>query len=45
MVKPHSIADQKARMNGFALNLANGGCDADDADFARLNTCPQPQFR
>jgi methyl-accepting chemotaxis protein len=31
--KPHSIADQKARLNGFALDLAQGGPDADDADF------------
>ncbi|MDF0546750.1 methyl-accepting chemotaxis protein, partial [Sphingobium sp. H39-3-25] len=32
--KPNSIADQKARVAGFALDLTNGGPDADDADFA-----------
>ena len=31
--KPGSIADQKARVNGFALDLASGGPDARDADF------------
>jgi methyl-accepting chemotaxis protein len=31
--KPNSIADQKARVNGFALDLTNGGPDADDAAF------------
>ena len=31
--KPNSIADQKARVNGFALDLTSGGPDADDADF------------
>jgi methyl-accepting chemotaxis protein len=31
--KPNSIADQKARVAGFALDLTNGGPDADDADF------------
>ena len=29
----NSIADQKARVNGFALDLSNGGPDEDDADF------------
>jgi methyl-accepting chemotaxis protein len=31
--KPNSIADQKARVSGFALDLSNGGPDADDAAF------------
>ena len=31
--KPGSIADQKARVNGFALDLMSGGPDADDAHF------------
>jgi methyl-accepting chemotaxis protein len=31
--KANSIADQKARVNGFALDLTSGGPDADDADF------------
>lgn len=31
--KPNSIADQKSRVKGFALDLANGGPDAEDADF------------
>jgi methyl-accepting chemotaxis protein len=31
--RPNSIADQKARVNGFALDLTNGGPDADDASF------------
>jgi methyl-accepting chemotaxis protein len=31
--RPNSITDQKARVNGFALDLANGGPDADDASF------------
>ncbi|MBB4097617.1 methyl-accepting chemotaxis protein [Sphingomonas kyeonggiensis] len=30
---PNSIADQKARVNGFALDLTSGGPDADDAAF------------
>ena len=33
VTKPNSIADQKARVNGFALDLSTGGPDADDADF------------
>jgi methyl-accepting chemotaxis protein len=33
-VKSNSIADQKARVAGFALDLSRGGPDADDADFA-----------
>ncbi|MEG3175616.1 methyl-accepting chemotaxis protein [Sphingomonas sp. RB3P16] len=32
-VKPHSIANQKARVKGFALDLTSGGPDADDMDF------------
>jgi methyl-accepting chemotaxis protein len=32
--KPNSIADQQARVNGFALDLASGGPDADDDAFA-----------
>ncbi|MBB4097618.1 methyl-accepting chemotaxis protein [Sphingomonas kyeonggiensis] len=31
--RPNSIADQKARVNGFALDLTSGGPDADDASF------------
>ncbi len=31
--KPNSIADQKARVSGFALDLSNGGPDAEDHDF------------
>ncbi len=31
--KPGSIADQKARVNGFALDLISGGPDAEDAHF------------
>jgi methyl-accepting chemotaxis protein len=31
--KANSIADQQARARGFALDLSNGGPDADDADF------------
>jgi methyl-accepting chemotaxis protein len=31
--KPNTIADQKARVSGFALDLNNGGPDADDASF------------
>jgi methyl-accepting chemotaxis protein len=31
--KPNSVAHQQARAQGFALDLANGGPDADDADF------------
>ncbi|CAN5371775.1 hypothetical protein BH10PSE15_BH10PSE15_02590 [soil metagenome] len=33
--KPDSIADQRARVKGFALDLATGGPDADDADFGQ----------
>jgi methyl-accepting chemotaxis protein len=31
----NSIADQKDRLAGFALNLTDGGSDPDDADFGR----------
>jgi methyl-accepting chemotaxis protein len=31
--KPNSVAEQQARARGFALDLSNGGPDADDADF------------
>ncbi|WP_404373663.1 methyl-accepting chemotaxis protein [Sphingomonas sp. MMS24-J45] len=31
--RPNSIADQQARVNGFALDLNHGGPDAEDADF------------
>jgi methyl-accepting chemotaxis protein len=34
--KPGSITDQQARVRGFALDLANGGPDAEDADFGRV---------
>jgi methyl-accepting chemotaxis protein len=30
-----SIADQKNRVHGFALDLTNGGPDAEDAEFGR----------
>jgi len=32
-VRPNSVADQQARVNGFALDLSNGGPDEDDNDF------------
>ncbi|MBB4613391.1 methyl-accepting chemotaxis protein [Novosphingobium taihuense] len=31
----NSIAEQRERLDGFALNLTDGGADADDADFGR----------
>ena len=31
--KPNSIADQQARVSGFALDLIKGGTDADDDNF------------
>ncbi|MBO9499107.1 MAG: methyl-accepting chemotaxis protein [Novosphingobium sp.] len=31
--KANSVADQQSRVNGFALDLSNGGPDADDDDF------------
>jgi len=31
--KPNSIADQQARVRGFALDMTNGGADAEDIDF------------
>ena len=33
--KPNSVADQQARARGFALDLAQGGPDSDDAAFGR----------
>ncbi|AIT05394.1 chemotaxis protein [Sphingomonas taxi] len=33
--KPGTITDQQTRVRGFALDLANGGPDAEDADFGR----------
>ncbi|MBJ6122354.1 methyl-accepting chemotaxis protein [Sphingomonas mollis] len=33
--KPHSIADQQARVRGFALDLSTGGPDSEDAEFGR----------
>jgi methyl-accepting chemotaxis protein len=33
MARTSSIADQKARVQGFALDLSQGGPDAEDADF------------
>ena len=33
--KRNSVAEQKERLAGFALNLTDGGVDADDADFGR----------
>ncbi|GGB28373.1 methyl-accepting chemotaxis protein [Sphingomonas metalli] len=35
IAKPHSVADQQARVRGFALDLTNGGPDGEDADFGR----------
>ncbi len=31
--KPNSVSDQQSRARGFALDLSNGGPDADDLDF------------
>ena len=31
--RPNSVADQQARVHGFALDLVNGGPDSVDADF------------
>jgi methyl-accepting chemotaxis protein len=31
--KPNSVAEQQARARGFALDLSNGGPDAEDRDF------------
>jgi methyl-accepting chemotaxis protein len=31
--KPNSIADQQARVRGFALDMTNGGADAEDIEF------------
>ncbi|WP_440978543.1 methyl-accepting chemotaxis protein [Sphingomonas pseudosanguinis] len=33
--RPGSIADQQARVRGFALDLTNGGPDGEDAEFGR----------
>lgn len=33
VAKSHSIAGQKARLAGFALDLSHGGADAEDAEF------------
>ncbi|KTT74645.1 methyl-accepting chemotaxis protein [Sphingomonas endophytica] len=33
--KPNSVADQQARVRGFALDLTNGGPDGEDAEFGR----------
>ncbi|CAN5371975.1 hypothetical protein BH10PSE15_BH10PSE15_02610 [soil metagenome] len=36
--RANSIADQKARVNGFTLDQAKGGPDEDDADFGAKAT-------
>jgi methyl-accepting chemotaxis protein len=33
--KPGSVADQQSRVRGFALDLTQGGADAEDAEFGR----------
>ena len=33
--RPGSVADQQARVRGFALDLTNGGPDGEDAEFGR----------
>jgi len=33
-MRANSVADQQARVNGYALDLSNGGPDEDDADFS-----------
>jgi len=33
--RPGSVADQQARVRGFALDLSNGGPDGEDAEFGR----------
>jgi hypothetical protein len=38
-VKPNSIADQKARVSGFALDLIKGGTDAEDDNFGTQAAC------
>ena len=35
VAKRNSVADQKDRLAGFALNLTDGGADDDDVDFGR----------
>ncbi|MFZ5707781.1 MAG: methyl-accepting chemotaxis protein [Pseudomonadota bacterium] len=34
--KPNSVADQQARVKGFALDLTTGGADDDDAEFGQV---------
>ena len=34
--KPGSVFDQQARVRGFALDLASGGADAEDAEFSQV---------
>jgi len=34
--KPNSIADQQARVKGFALDLTSGAADEDDAEFGQV---------
>jgi methyl-accepting chemotaxis protein len=34
--KPNSIADQQARVKGFALDLTHGAADDDDAEFGQV---------
>ncbi len=33
--RPGSVADQQARVRGFALDLSQGGADSEDAEFGR----------
>ncbi|MEH3124207.1 MAG: methyl-accepting chemotaxis protein [Sphingomonas phyllosphaerae] len=35
VARPTTVADQQARVRGFALDLANGGPDGEDLDFGR----------
>ncbi|EGD60737.1 putative methyl-accepting chemotaxis protein [Novosphingobium nitrogenifigens DSM 19370] len=35
-VRPGSIADQQARVQGFALDMTQGGADAEDLDFEQV---------
>jgi methyl-accepting chemotaxis protein len=35
-IKSNSIADQQARVKGFALDLTNGGVDEDDVEFGQV---------
>ncbi|EGI56723.1 hypothetical protein SUS17_63 [Sphingomonas sp. S17] len=34
-VKPNGIVDQQGPARGYALDLASGGPDSEDADFGR----------